>query len=163
MTELSVLTKVPSQYVEERAFKSGRYESERRKSSVLLEFCTFKKIENGMLGVRAGVWAREPVKSGKGLGQLQGCPRRQDHPTGEAAPESGVCTLPSDWSVRHSVLQLESQNGEAGTGAKPGSRTDTYVLAEVLVGDQGVTAGSAFTETVASRLGKESGQSEASG
>ncbi|EFB29201.1 hypothetical protein PANDA_005555 [Ailuropoda melanoleuca] len=27
--------------------------------------------------------------------------------------------------------KLESQNGEAGTGADPGSRTDTYVLAEV--------------------------------
>lgn len=94
MTELSVLTKVPSQYVEERRFKSGRHESERRESSVLLEFCTFKKIENDMLGVRAGVWAQEPVKSGKGLGQPQGCPRRQDHPTGEAEPGSGCAPCP---------------------------------------------------------------------
>ena len=61
---------------------------------------------------------------------------RQPHPGGSTQ----VCGVPQrgDWShVWHFVLQLESQNGEAGTGACPGSRADTHVLAEVSVGARG--------------------------
>lgn len=57
---------------------------------------------------------------------------RHDSPTRVAVPRSSVFAHPCDWShVRHSVLQLENQKGKAGTGADPGARTDTYVLAEV--------------------------------
>lgn len=57
---------------------------------------------------------------------------RHDSPTQVACPRSAVFAHPCDWSyVWHSVLQLENQKGKAGTGADPGARTDTYVLAEV--------------------------------
>lgn len=59
---------------------------------------------------------------------------RQPHPGAVPRGQYPVCGVPQrgDWShVWHFVLQLESQNGEAGTGACPGSRAGTHVLAEV--------------------------------
>lgn len=70
-----------------------------------------------------------PAMVGSESGRVGG---RQDRPTQVAVPGSAAFAQPCNCSpLWHSALQLGRQNGEAGTGADPGSRTDTYVLAEV--------------------------------